>query len=279
MTGADIHPTACVEDGARLGVNVVVGPFCYVMAGTTIMDGVELMSHVVVETGTTLGAGSKVYPHAVLGGDPQNHKHRGGPTTLEIGRNCVIREGVTMHRGSDTSRGRTTVGDDCTFLAYSHVAHDCDIGNHVTFANNVMIGGHVTIGDYANLGGGSAVHQFTRVGSRAFVGGMAALTRDLIPYGTAIGNHAYLGGLNIVGMKRAGLPRSEIHALRHACTMLFDRSTPLRERVPEVEKAFRGSRAVTDVIGFIVAESHRSYCTPRNLAEDDVFGGAGSDKE
>lgn len=273
MKSPRIHHTAFVEDGVEFGHDVVIGPFCHVAGGAIIGDGVELMSHVVVAGGTTLGAGSKVYPHAVLGCDPQNNKHHGGPTILEIGRNCLIREGVTMHRGSDSSRGRTTVGDNCTFLAYSHVSHDSDIGNHVTFANNVMIGGHVSVGDYAILGGGCAVHQFGRVGSRAFVGGMAALAHDLIPYGMALGNHAYLGGLNIVGMKRAGLPRSEIHSMRHAMRMLFDGTKPVRQRIADVKSAFPDSKAVADVGAFIMAESHRSYCTPGAGAGGDTLGG------
>ena len=277
MSGHHIHPTALVEPGAVLGENVSIGPFCHVESGARIGRGVVLMSHAVVMSGTALGENCKVYPHAVLGADPQNNKHRGGPTTLEVGRNCVIREGVTMHRGSDSSRTRTTVGDDCTFLAYAHVAHDCDIGHHVTFANNVMIGGHVSIGDYAILGGGAAVHQFVRVGARAFVGGLAALTHDLIPYGMALGNHAYLGGLNIVGMKRSGLPRKEIHALRNACRMLFDRTRPVSERADEVQAAFPGSHAVAEVLAFIRSDTHRSYCTPRNLAGGDGFDSGDAD--
>lgn len=276
MSSARIHPTALVEQGAELGSNVVVGPFCHIQSGVVIGDDVELMSHVVIVTGTSLGAGAKVYPHAILGGDPQNAKHEGGPTTLEIGRNCLIREGVTMHRGSDTSRAHTTVGNDCSFLAYAHVAHDSVIGDHVTFANNVMIGGHVTIGDHAILGGGSAIHQFCRVGSRAFIGGLAAVTRDVIPFGTAFGNHAHLAGLNIIGIKRAGLPRSEIHALRHACRMLFDRTKPISLRVPDVLAAFPNSKAVSEVIAFLTSESHRSFCTPLQRSAGEGFDDSGA---
>ncbi|MND32568.1 Acyl-[acyl-carrier-protein]--UDP-N-acetylglucosamine O-acyltransferase [compost metagenome] len=257
-----IHPTALVEQGVELGQGVSVGPFCHIQSGAVIGDGSELMSHVVVTEAVTLGAGAKVYPHAILGCDPQNGKHKGGPTKLIVGTNCLIREGVTMHRGSDSSRGYTSVGDNCQFLAYAHVAHDCDVGDHVTFANNVMIGGHVEIGHHAILGGGSAVHQFTRVGHHAFVGGMAALAHDLIPYGSAIGNHAYLGGLNIIGMKRSGMQRKDIHNLRHAVHMLFDRSKPVRERAQDVLKAIPDSDGVTDLISFILVDNKRAYCTP-----------------
>ena len=269
-----IHPTALVEQGVELGQGVSVGPFCHIQSGTVIGDNSELMSHVVVTGATTLGAGGKVYPHAVLGCDPQNNKHKGGPTKLNIGTNCLIREGVTMHKGSDSARGYTSVGDNCSFLAYAHVAHDCDIGDYVTFSNNVMIGGHTTIGHHAILGGGAAIHQFVRVGHHAFVGGMAAVVSDLIPYGMAIGVHAHLGGLNIVGMKRSGMERKEIHNLRHAVRMLFDRTKPIRDRAKDVLTAIPDSPAVIDMIDFINVDTKRAYCTP---PLDAVHGGAGHD--
>ncbi|RCS24337.1 acyl-[acyl-carrier-protein]--UDP-N-acetylglucosamine O-acyltransferase [Phyllobacterium salinisoli] len=262
MSETFIHPTALVEKGAELGTGVSVGPFCHVEAGAVIGDDVTLMSHVVITDATTLGTGSKVYPHAILGCDPQNGKHKGGPTTLTVGRNCTIREGVTMHRGSDSSRGHTSVGDNCTFLAYAHVAHDSDVGNYVTFSNNVMIGGHCFIGDHVIIGGGAGVHQFCRVGHHAFVGGLAALVHDLIPYGMAIGVQAHLGGLNIVGMKRSGMTRPEIHNVRRASRMLFDRTKPVRERADDVLQAMPDSPAVADLISFITVDTKRAYCTP-----------------
>ncbi|WOC14810.1 acyl-ACP--UDP-N-acetylglucosamine O-acyltransferase [Pseudochrobactrum sp. MP213Fo] len=275
MRDTFIHPTACVESGVKLGQGVSVGAFCHVEAGAEIGDNSELMSHVVITGFTSLGENAKVFPHAVLGCEPQNGKHKGGHTKLLIGKNAMIREGVTMHRGSDTSRGYTNVGDDCSFLAYSHVAHDCDVGNHVTFANNVMIGGHCQIGDYAILGGGAGVHQFVRVGHHAFVGGLAALAQDLIPFGMAIGVHAHLGGLNIIGMKRSGLERKEIHAVRRATRMLFDRSKPVKDRVEDVRAEMPDSAAVKDLLGFITADAKRTaFTTPllRNKhshSEDD----------
>lgn len=263
MTNTQIHPTALIEDGAQIGNNVNIGPFCHISADAVIGDNCKLMSHVVVIGATTLGENSIVYPHAILGADPQNNKHKGGRTTLIIGKNCIIREGVTMHRGSDCSSGTTIIGDDCQFLAYAHVAHDCILGNHVTFSNNVMIGGHVVIGDYVIIGGGGAVHQFCRVGHHAFIGGLAAVVNDLIPYGSAIGVHAYLGGLNIIGMKRSGLERKEIHAVRNAVSMLFDRSKTVRERARDVANKYPDSLAVADLINFIEADHKRSFCTPK----------------
>lgn len=274
MAETIIHPTAFVEDGAQLGAGVYVGPFCHIQSGAVIGDGSQLMSHVVVTGATRLGAHAQVFPHAVLGCEPQNGKHTGGPTTLEIGTNCTIREGVTMHCGSDTSRGRTIVGDHCTFLAYAHVAHDCIVEDHVTFANNVMVGGHCEIGHRAILGGGSAVHQFTRIGHHAFVGGMAAVAGDVIPFGMVIGVHAHLGGLNIIGMKRSGMDRKEIHAVRHASRMLFDRTKPVQDRANDVKLAYADSKAVADLIDFVTTDSKRAFCTPliksaKDAREDD----------
>jgi len=268
MSGTDIHPSAYVEKGAQLGINVRIGPFCHISAKAQIGDDCQLTSHVVIMGQTSLGKGGVVYPHAILGGYPQNNKHKGGATRLQIGKNCCIREGVTMHRGSDYAEGITLIGDDCQFLAYAHVAHDCTLGNHVTFSNNVMIGGHVTIGDHVIIGGGGAVHQYVRVGHHAFVGGLAPLVGDLIPYGMAIGVHAHLGGLNIIGMKRSGLVRAEIHALRHAITQLFDRTKPLSQRCEEVGCHYPDSKAVGDVIAFIKSGTKRPFCTPK-------FDGAG----
>ena len=202
-----IHPSSVVEEGAQIGQGVRIGPFCHVGADAVIGDRVELVSHVSVMGATTIGASTKVYPMAILGGPPQNTKHKGGRTTLVIGENCTIREGVTMHLGTDSSRGETTIGDNGNFLAYAHIAHDCVVGNNATFANGATLGGHCEIGNNVYIGGLTAVHQFVRVGDNAFLGGCSAIVGDVIPYAIAVGNRASLRGLNIIGLKRSGLPR------------------------------------------------------------------------
>ena len=270
---AFIHPSALVEEGAVVGDNVTIGAFSHIGPNVAIGDNCKIMSHVVMTGVTTIGTGATVYHHAIIGTAPQNNKHKGGYATLVIGKNCMIREGVTMHTGSDSSTGTTLIGDDCTFLAYAHVAHDCVLGNNVTFANNVMIGGHVTIGDGVIIGGGGAVHQFCRVGHHAFVGGLAALVHDLIPFGSAIGVHAHLAGLNIVGMKRSGMPRADIHILRHAVKLLFDRKHPVRENALEVEKQYGASPAVQDLLSFMDFSAKRSYCAPLLKASELEAGG------
>lgn len=259
----NIHPTSIVEPGAQLGVGVTVGPFCHVKSDVVIGDRVELMSHVSIDDGTTLGEDCKIHPMAMLGGPPQNSKHQGGRTTLVIGRNCIIREAVTIHRGTDTSRGETTIGENGNFLAYVHIAHDCVIGRNVTMANAATLGGHVEIGDFVNMGGFGAVHQFCRVGHHAFVGGASIVVGDLIPYGMAVGNRASLRGLNVIGMRRSGLPRSEIFALRKAYKMIFDRTRTVSENLDLTAAAFSDSAIVNDVIGFIRDRGVRHYVVPR----------------
>ena len=263
QAGTSIHPAAIVEPGAELGVGVRIGPFCHVGGDAVLGDRVELVSQVSILGATTLGEGCTVHPMAVLGAPPQNSKHKGGRTTLVVGRNCTIREGVTMHRGTDTSRGETTVGDNGNFLAYVHIAHDCVVGDNVTMANVATLGGHCEVGDFVNIGGLSAVHQMTRIGHHAFIGGASIIVADLIPYGMAVGNRAALRGLNIIGMKRSGVPREEIFALRRAYRMLFDRSRPLAENIAAVDTACPDSAAVRDVVAFLRSGGKRRFAMPR----------------
>lgn len=262
MPDTKIHPMAVVEPGAELGAGVVIGPFCHIEAGAAVGDRVELSSHVVVHSGVTVGEDCKVSSMAILGGPPQNTKHKGGPTTLVIGRNCTIREGVTMHRGTDTSRGETTVGDNGNFLAYSHIAHDCVVGDNVTMANVATLGGHVEVGDFVTLGGLAAVHQMTRIGHHAFAGGAAIIDGDIIPYGMVMGNRARLRGLNVIGMKRSGVARADIFALRRAYKMVFEPSRSVAENIPDVERELGNMPIVRDMLDFIQARGKRHFTVP-----------------
>ncbi|WP_054310882.1 acyl-ACP--UDP-N-acetylglucosamine O-acyltransferase [Mesorhizobium sp. 1M-11] len=267
-----IHPAAVVESGAQIGIGARIGPFCHIGADTVVGDNVELVSHVSVLGGTSIGAGTKVWPMTVLGGPPQNTKHKGGRTTLVIGANCTIRENVTMHLGTDNSRGETTVGDNGNFLAYAHVGHDSVVGKNATFANGATLGGHCEIGDNVYIGGLSAVHQFVRVGDNAFLAGCSAFVGDVIPYAIAVGNRASLRGLNIVGLKRAGLPRSEIYLLRRAYRMIFDRSRTVAENVELAKAEFSGSAAAMKIIDFMTSRGKRHYAVPplKGGADDDA---------
>jgi len=262
LHAARIHPSAIVEEGAVLGRNVDIGPFCVVGAKARLGDNVRLMSHVVIDGNTSIGEGTIVFPNAVLGCAPQNIHYKGEDTELIIGRFCTIREGVTMHPGMPDFGGRTTVGDNSMFLAYSHVAHDCHVGDNVILSNNVMLAGHVTIGDRVIMGGGAAVHQFTRIGHHAFIGGLAAVSNDVIPYGMLNGNPGVLMGLNIIGMQRSGFDRPAIHAVRRAFKTIFNASTPIRENIARVREQPDNNAAVVDIIAFIDAESERALSSP-----------------
>jgi UDP-N-acetylglucosamine acyltransferase len=259
-----IHPTAIIEAGAKLGLGVKVGPFSIVGADSVLGDGCELISHVVITGRTTIGARTKVYPFASIGHPPQDLKFKGEPSTLSIGADCQIREGVTMNPGTEGGGMTTSVGDRCTFLANSHVGHDCKVGNDVIFSNNVMLAGHCTVGDFAIIGGGAAVIQFARVGAHSFLGGMSGLENDLIPYGMALGNRAHLSGLNIIGLKRRGFAQSDVHSLRRAYRMLFANEGTLSERVEDVATEYKGNAIVEEIVAFIRAGGKRSLCTPRD---------------
>jgi UDP-N-acetylglucosamine acyltransferase len=267
MAEGRIHPTAIVEDGARLGDGVTIGPFSVVGANVSLGDGVTLASHVVVTGRTTIGARTRIFPFASVGHQPQDLKYNGEPSTLSIGTDCLIREGVTINPGTEGGGMTTTIGNKCAFLANSHIGHDCRVGNNVVLSNNVMLAGHVEVGDFVIIGGGAAVIQFARVGQHAFLGGMSGLEQDLIPYGMALGNRAHLSGLNIVGLQRRNFSRTEIHDLRRAYRALFAQEGTLLERVADVAEEFKDHPTVMEIVAFIKAGGKRSMCTPKNGAD------------
>ena len=261
MPSCKVHPTAVVEPGAELAEDVEVGPFCIIGANVKLAAGVKLISHVVVAGRTSIGARTSVFPFASIGHRPQDLKYKGEASSLTVGSDCMIREGVTMNPGTAGGGMQTVVGDRCAFLANSHVGHDCRVGNNVVFSNNVMLAGHCSIGDFAILGGGAAVIQFARVGAHAFLGGMSGLENDLIPYGMALGNRAQLSGLNIIGLQRRGFAREDIHTLRRAYRLLFADEGTLLERLGDVEEEF-DHPIVKEIVAFIRAGGKRSLCVP-----------------
>ncbi|PZU85177.1 MAG: acyl-[acyl-carrier-protein]--UDP-N-acetylglucosamine O-acyltransferase [Shinella sp.] len=259
---ASIHPLAVVDDGAVIGENVKIGPFCRVGSRVTLGDGSELISHVSVTGLTTIGRNAKIFPCAVIGGDPQSVHHAGEETTLTIGDNCTMREGVTMNTGTAEGGGKTVVGNNNLFLANSHVAHDCILGDHIILSNNVMLAGHVKVEDRVILGGGSAVHQFTRIGRQAFIGGLSAVSYDVIPYGMLNGNPGILGGLNVVGMTRAGIERSVIHQVRRAFKQIFEGEGSARVNAEAIREEYLDCPQVIEILDFIAAESDRALSSP-----------------
>jgi UDP-N-acetylglucosamine acyltransferase len=274
MTDAFIHPSAVVEDGARIGAGCHVGPFCHVGPHVTLGEGSELKSHVALAGHTTIGPRAKIFPFASIGHQPQDLKFKGEVTTLRIGADCLVREGVTMNPGTVTGTSETVVGDRCVFLTGAHVAHDCTVGNDVIFSNGVMMAGHCTIGDFAIISGGVGVHQFVRIGHHAFVGGLSAVENDIIPFGMALGNRAHLAGLNIIGLRRRGFAREEIHALRRAYRLLFADEGTLKERVEDVAGEFEANASVQEIVAFIRAGGDRAICTPRDVPARETLSGA-----
>lgn len=264
MSSTEIHPTAIVADGAKLGTGVKIGPFCMVGEHVELGDGCELISHAVVEGNTKIGPRTQIYPFASVGHKPQDLKYHGEDSRLIIGADCTIRENVTINPGTEGGGMETRIGDNCLIMASAHVAHDCRVGNNVILANYVGLAGHAIVEDFVTFGGICVVHQYVRIGAHAFVGAHSMVDADVIPYGLAVGNRAKLGGLNLVGLKRRQFDREEIHALRTAYRMIFSSEGTLRERVNDAADMFAGNSLVQDVVTFINSANDRAICLPRN---------------
>jgi len=273
-----IDPTARVADGARIADSVEIGPYCLVGPQVELARGVRLISHVNVTGATTIGEDTVVYPFSSLGTPPQSVHYRGGATKLVIGARCELRESVTMNTGTEDGGGITRVGDRCWFMVGCHVGHDCAVGNEVTFANNVVLGGHVSVGDHTFLGGHVAIHQFVRIGEGVMMAGMSAARDDIIPFGFALGQTGALVGLNIVGLRRRGASRAEMHRLRRAYRSLFFVEGRLPDRVEALAHEFANDPLVGKIIAFIRAGSKRPLMRPRTRGNADATAVAESEE-
>jgi len=250
-----IHPDAKISPSAKIGAYTVIGP------KVEIGENVEIFSHVNISGDTKIESGTKIFPFASIGTSPQDLKFKGEHTKLEIGKNNIIREYVTINPGTDGGGGITKIGNNCLFMISSHIAHDCQIGNNVIIANNVPLGGHVTIEDYVVIGGNSAVQQFTRIGRLAMIGGMTGVLKDVIPFGLSIGNRNYLQGLNLIGLRRANYSNKDILGLSEAYKTIFATKN-LTDNLSKLNGAFKENPLVKDVIDFITKDKKRSICTP-----------------
>ena len=259
---ANVHPSAIVDPSAELGADVEIGPNCIIGPDVQIGPRTRLLASVYIEKHTRIGADCAIYPFACLGAQAQDLSYKGEPTLLIIGDNNVIREHVTMHRGTVRGRSETRIGSNGLFMGNAHVAHDCIVGDNVIMAQTATIGGHVRVGDHAFLGGLCGIHQHCRVGPHAFVGASALMTTDLIPFGTAVGNHAHLDGLNVVGLKRRGFSREEIHDLRAAYRMLFAEEGTFQERIEDAAQLYSNNVLVMEIVQFVRADSNRPLCMP-----------------
>jgi UDP-N-acetylglucosamine acyltransferase len=258
----DIHPSALVDPAATLAAGVRVGPFSIVGPEVTLGLGVEIGSHVVVTGWTEIGEGTRIFPFASIGEIPQDLKFDGARTRLRIGARNRIREHVTMNTGTAQGGGETVIGDEGLFMAGSHIAHDCRIGDRVIVVNNSAVAGHCVLEDDVIVGGLSGIHQWVRIGRGAIIGALSMVVKDVVPYGLVAGPRAELDGLNLVGLKRRGVPRADIQALRIALLTLKQGEGTFMERAERLG-AETESDHVREMVAFITGATDRSFLVPR----------------
>ncbi len=258
-----IHQSSVIDPKAKISKNVKIGPFCYIGPNVFLNENVELVSNVHIEGNTIIGKGTKIFPFASIGTQPQDLKFKNEKNSLEIGENNLIREYVTINPGTEGGGSKTIIGNNCLFMISSHVAHDCKIGNEVIIANNVPLGGHVTIEDSVVIGGNSAVQQFTRIGRLAMIGGMTGVLKDVIPFGLSFGNRNYLQGINLIGLRRKKYENKKIIELDDAYKKMFS-SNNLQENLKKINGEYKENELVKEVTNFLEKDKKRPICTPLN---------------
>ena len=254
-----IHPTAIIDPGANIADNAIIGSNCIIGPKVTIGAGVRIGANSIIDCNTTIGEGCNVFPHAVLGTEPQDLKFRGEESFLVIGTNTTIREFVTANRGTEGGEGVTRVGEGCLLMAYSHVAHDCQLDNNVILANAVNLGGHIHIAEHAIIGGLTAIHQFVSIGEHAFIGGCSAVSMDVPPYVRAVGNRARIFGVNSVGLERKGFPKETISQIKKAYRYLVSSKMNTAQALEAIEKNIPPSEEIQKILTFIRSSS-RGIC-------------------
>ena len=258
-----IHKSSVIDPKAKISTKITIGPFCYVGPDVKLGENVELISNVHIEGDTTIGNGTRIFPFASIGTQPQDLKYNNEKNSTIIGDNNIIREYVTINPGTEGGGSKTIIGNNCLFMISSHVAHDCKIGSNVIIANNVPLGGHVTIEDSVVIGGNSAVQQFTRIGRMAMIGGMTGVLKDVIPFGLSIGNRNYLQGLNLIGLRRKKYENQKIIGLDKAFKEIFS-SKNLHENLSKINGEHKDNELVKEVIAFIETDKKRPICLPKS---------------
>ena len=259
-----IHPTAIIMEGAVLGANNNIGPFCVLNNKVKLGDNNILKSHVVLDGNSIIGDNNQFFPFASIGASPQDKKYQGEDSQLIIGNNNIFREYTTANPGTETGGMITKIGNNCLFMISSHIAHDCFVGDDVIMANCVTLAGHVHVGDFAIIGGLSAVLQRTRIGDHAMIGGMSGVAEDVIPYGVVMGERAHLAGLNVVGLKRRKFSKEIIHDIRRAYEMVFmDENVTFLERLRMAKEEFSDSNEVMLMLSFLLEDNARAVCKPK----------------
>ena len=246
-----IHETALVHPKAEIGENVQIGAFSVIRENVTVGPGTSIGPHVVIDPFVEIGADCKIFKYAAIGAEPQALKFAGEETWVKIGRGNIIREFVTIHRGTEEGGGVTEVGEENLIMAYSHIAHDCKLGKNVVLSNNATLGGHIIIGDHATVGGLVAIHQFVRVGDYAFIGGKSAVVKDIPPYMIAAGDRATLHGLNLIGLKRQGFSQETLSMLKKAYRLIFRIGLTQNEAIERVAAEVEQVPEIVSLINFI----------------------------
>jgi UDP-N-acetylglucosamine acyltransferase len=264
-----IHATAIIDKNAQIAESAEIGPYCIIHEGAVIGEGARLLSNVIIEGDTEIGPGTTVYPFASIGLPPQDLKYKKEKTGVKIGSNNIIREYVTVHRGSVGGAGYTIVGDENFIMAYSHIAHDCKLGSKIIMANVATLAGHIEVQDHAVLGGLIAVHQFVRIGAYAMVGGMSGIAQDVPPYTMAMGPRACLYGLNLIGLRRHGFSQETINELSKAYRMLFRSKNTIKEAIKRVQEEIPYTDEIKALIEFVKA-SRRGICKAGKVELESV---------
>ena len=259
------HHTSIISEKAVLGSNVTIGPYCIINENVKIGNNVNLKAHVYIDGNTTIGDNCTFFPYCSIGTSPQDLKYKGEESILKIGNNNIFREYVTINPGTEGGGLKTVIKDNCLFMINAHVAHDCKIGNYAIMVNNASLAGHVILDDYAIMGALSGAHQFCRIGKHSMIGGLSGVDSDVIPYGTVVGNRAYLSGLNIIGLKRRGFSKDVIQDLRKAYGLLFSsQEGTFSDRIKEVSEEFLDNEPIQEIVQFLKSEKSRSICKPKN---------------
>ena len=267
VTTVDCHPSAIVHPKARLSDGVRIGPYAVVGEYVSLGRDTIVEASSVIEGYTSIGERNRIFPFASIGLEPQDLKFNGEKSTLEIGNDNKFREFVTIHRGTELGGGRTVIGNSNLFMAYTHIAHDCIVGNHIVFSNGATLGGHVIVDDYSAVGGYSGVHQFCRLGAHSYIGGYSAITKDVLPFSLTVGNRARLYGVNVVGLQRREFSQERIAALKSAFRLLQQSKLNVTQAIDELE-----NKSMNDDVRVIVdfiRSSERGVIIKRGIESID----------
>ena len=258
-----IHKTAIISETSKIADNVVIGPYSVIGPNVKIENNTKIHSHVNIVGNTSIGSGNEIFPFASIGTDPQDLKYEGEENFIIIGNNNKIREYSNINPGTKGGGGITKIGNNNLLMVYSHIAHDCNVGNNIVLANNVQVGGHVEIEDNAIIGGSCAIHQFSRIGELSMVGGMTGVLSDVIPFGLSLGNRNSLIGLNLIGLRRAKISNENIKIVNQAYKEIFKTST-FRENIENLSEQMKKNEFVNKIINFINNDKRRPICVPEN---------------